>query len=155
MPSVPPSFQDSGVWTVVGASVANCVVVPGILSLMAQRCVRGFAARTCGLVGLVVVVTGCATSATLCWLGPSSFVTTLCDGCMYISNVANDFMMDCWRRCSLPFASAVISSLSSLCTASTCCIRLSVRRRQCYKSKSKDPEILWSPVLATKIFKLG
>ena len=83
----------------IGAGVAINVMVPGMLATVAQRCVCDFVAITCGLVGLVVVLMGGATTTTLFWLGSVPSVATLCGGCMSTSKVANDSMIDFWRRC--------------------------------------------------------
>ena len=71
---------------------------------------------------------------------------------MPISNVANDFMIDFLRPCRLFFGNAMMASLGSLYTASTCCVGLGVRRRQCCGKRLKDQEILWPPVSGTKNF---
>ena len=108
------------------------------------------------VVGLVVVVTGSATvatlypAATLCWSGAPPSVTTLCDGWRLISVAASDFMIAFCGRCRLFFGNAIMDSLSLSCIASTRCVRLSVGRRQCCGKRLKDPDILWPPVSGTK-----
>ena len=83
-------------------------LIPGVYALVFLRCVRGFVAMTCELVGVVVVVTGGAAVAisvtTLCSLGSPPCVATICGGCRSISIVASDLMMDFFRRwcCFLP-----------------------------------------------------
>ena len=95
-------------------------MAPGMSSLVACRCVRGFVVVTHILVVLVVVVTGGADVATLCsvatlyWLVSPPSVTALCSGYKSLSIVASNFMMDFWRRCHLFFCNPMIDSLNSL-----------------------------------------
>ena len=74
----------------VASGVTIGAVIPGVLALVVRRCVRGFVARTRGLVGLVVVVIGGAAAATLYWLGSFPSAVTLCGGCICISIDASD-----------------------------------------------------------------
>ena len=135
-------------------------VIPGVLALVALRCVHGFAAMIHGLVGLVVVVTGDAgvatldSVATLYSLGSPHSVDTLCGGCRSILVVASYLMMAFRRRCLRFFGTAMMDSLSSSCTAAACCVGLSVGRRQCCGKRSKDSDILRPPVSGTKNFML-
>ena len=72
-------------------------VILGVLALVFLRCVRGFAAMMCKLVGLIVVVTGGAavaiSVATLCSLGSPPSLATHCGGCRSISIVTSDLVI--------------------------------------------------------------
>ena len=84
-------------------------LIPGVLARVAQKFARGLVAMPCGLVGLVVVVTGTTDMAThcvvatLCSLASSPSVATICGGCRSISIVASDLMMAFCRCCRFVF----------------------------------------------------
>ena len=134
--------------------VAIGAVVPGVLVSVAQRCICGFVARTRGMVGLVIALTGGAAAFTFCWLGFSPSVTTFCGGCMSISKVDNDFMIYILEALS-PLLWQRRDGLPELIVYCLNMLHWIERRKEAVlRNKPKDPEIWWLPVSWTHTFML-